>query len=222
MSSFLRPDERASLETIEKAKERDKAVKTTAKTAIGLGTAAIGGGVGAKILPFLSEYIPMDLAVKGISKVSPKIGDFLKRGMSQGLDIKEGLNFVKDSITKPQEAKQAPAVETPKETPFDLLGKYSPKLAEYFRSQLQKGEKPGIVRLLAQQDFPNEVKQIEKDHKRSFKEVINDLFEGKAPIQPSQAQPSQPEQQPQAAQGVGPGQQKLMDMLQKLNQKLGG
>jgi hypothetical protein len=51
-----------------------------------------------KILPFLNEYIPEELALKGINKVSPKIGSFLQKGLASGLPIAGGLAFLKDQL----------------------------------------------------------------------------------------------------------------------------
>jgi hypothetical protein len=105
MSSFLRPDEKASQHDIQKSHKFDKLLKKGVKSAAGLATAATGIGISSKILPFLSEFIPADLALKGISKVSPKIGDFLNKGLKAGLDLKSGLDFLKEKI-QPEEEKE--------------------------------------------------------------------------------------------------------------------
>lgn len=52
-----------------------------------------------KLIPFLDEYIPEDLALKGISKVSPKIGSFLKKGLSKGLPLAGGLQFLRSQFS---------------------------------------------------------------------------------------------------------------------------
>lgn len=52
-----------------------------------------------KLIPFLDEYIPEDLALKGIAKVSPKIGSFLKKGLSKGLPLAGGLQFLRSQFS---------------------------------------------------------------------------------------------------------------------------
>ncbi len=119
MSSYLRPDERASQHEIEKANKRDQALGKGAKSALSIATTVAGFGAASKILPFLSEHIPVDMAIKGISKLSPKIGNFLKRGMSSGLDVKEGLDYLRDKLNpkkeepeiEPEEVKKQEAVK---------------------------------------------------------------------------------------------------------------
>lgn len=116
MTSYLRPDQEASSHEMEKARGRDKYLKKGIGTA--LGVASTGGAVGlsSKLIPFLSKYVPIDLAIKGISKVSPKLGDFLKNGMSKGLDLKEGLDFLRTQLGKEEEAAPIISPEKQKET----------------------------------------------------------------------------------------------------------
>lgn len=108
MTAYLRPDEKASAVDIERSRGRDESLKSGLKNAAGLITGVGGLGVAAKslgplsskILPFINKYIPTDMALKGISKISPEIGNLLKKGMSQGLDIKDGLEFLKGQVEK--------------------------------------------------------------------------------------------------------------------------
>jgi hypothetical protein len=95
----LRPDERSSQSRIEKSHELNKSIKKTGSTVLSLAAGVTGAGIASKILPFLSEYISADTALKGISQLSPKLGDFLNRGMAQGLSLKDGLEFIKEKIS---------------------------------------------------------------------------------------------------------------------------
>lgn len=52
-----------------------------------------------KIVPFLNESIPEDLALKGIGKVSPKIHSFLNNGISKGLTLASGLAFLRSQLS---------------------------------------------------------------------------------------------------------------------------
>lgn len=104
----LRPDEIASKSNIEAEERTTGRVKQGASLALsaGLGTAAAATGIASKIAPFLNQYIPVDLAVRGISKISPKLGNILKKGQSMGMDINEGMEFIKRKMAEPEKKKQ--------------------------------------------------------------------------------------------------------------------
>jgi hypothetical protein len=52
-----------------------------------------------RILPLLNEYIPEEIAMKGIGKISPQMGSFLQKGLSAGLPLAGGLAFLKDQLS---------------------------------------------------------------------------------------------------------------------------
>src|SRR6188768_1514085 len=104
----LRPDEEANLAEVERDRRFRGLVKGAATTAVGVGASLGGSGIASKILPFINEYVPVDLAIKGISKISPQIGDMLKKGQQMGLDVGEGLSFLKDKMESTQQQQQAP------------------------------------------------------------------------------------------------------------------
>jgi len=49
-----------------------------------------------KIFPFLSGYVPDDLALKGISKINPSLGKFLTNGLTKGLSLATGLEYLRN------------------------------------------------------------------------------------------------------------------------------
>lgn len=51
-----------------------------------------------KIMPFLNESVPEDMALKAIGKVSPKIHTFLNNGISRGLTLASGLAFLRSQL----------------------------------------------------------------------------------------------------------------------------
>lgn len=221
MTNYLRPDELSTQTEIRKAKQRTGDVRSGLETVASIGGSALVGKAASKILPLLSEYVPEDLAYKGINKVMPGLGSFLKNGMKQGLSLKSGLDFLKGEFTKKESGNQA--IPNEQSSPFDLFSKYSPKLAEFFKQQIQAGERPGIVRVLAQKEFGKEIQQIEKDHKRSFKDIVDELFEGKAPIQSQQqVQPQQEQQQGQQTQGLDPAVAQIIQQGNVILQKFKG
>jgi hypothetical protein len=95
----MRPDEKTAQTMQNREHEWNKTIKKTGSNALKLGASLIGGGIAARILPFLSEFISPEIALKGITKVNPKIGDFLNRGMNQGLSLTEGLKYLKRQLS---------------------------------------------------------------------------------------------------------------------------
>lgn len=94
----MRPNELAQKTIQEREHAWNKSLKKAGSTALSIGASIAGAGIASKVLPFLSEFISPELALKGISKVSPKLGDFLQRGMSQGLALNDGLQYLKSQI----------------------------------------------------------------------------------------------------------------------------
>ena len=230
MTNYLRPDEKAMLSEIERSRKSDEqlkgVLKTGAKTAIGLGTAGLGlagAKMASKVMPFLNEFIPYDLALKGISKVSPELGGFLKKGMEKGLDLKEGLEFIKKNISGTEEA------NSPVKENRNIIQQYSPELFNFLEDQIKQGRDPLQAGAIAQNDnrFAPAIKKMSKDHKSDWSSILQTVFgqsqmaqqqQGQQQVQPQQMQ--QQQAQPQQAQG-GQGQQALMSILQKIQQSRG-
>ncbi len=237
----LRPDEQAANAEIERAQSRDRTLKsglkTAASTALAVGgtSLALGGKLGSKIMPFLNEYIPADLAMKGINKVSPRLGEFLKKGISKGLNLKDGLDFIKENIGTQEKAKEQ----------RNILEQYSPELHEFIKGHVQKGKAPLEAAALATigeegKKFKGVIKKLVKDHKTSWSSIIQSIFGSEGNRQESlnkfnqkikqpgmldqEAERFQNEygqQQQQQEQG-GQGQKALMAILQKIQQTRGG
>jgi hypothetical protein len=203
----MRPDEIASEDESERNRRLEGRIAGGFKTAAKIGIGATGLGAASKIAPFLSELIPVDLAMKGINKLAPKVGQFLKKGQEMGLNIKEGLDFLKKNMggnEKPPEQKS-------------IISQYSPELNQFIEEHIKKGRQPLEAGALAQLDpkFMKIIKKMEADHKTPFSSILQATFGGAQ--QPRQQQQAQPQQQ----QGGGPGQQALMAILQKINQGKG-
>lgn len=192
----LRPDEELSEYEIEKAKNRDKKLKSGIKTLGGLAIGSAGLAISSRILPFLSDYIPVDLAVKGISKISPKIGNYLKRGMESGLAIKDGLDFLKKQLSPKEEneddLEQAEGITS--QPPEDIKKK-----------ALGKFKQPGVM--------DQEKQRFEQQYGQQQQQLPEYAMTQEMFDEPQQGQKKQLNQ--------GQGQQALMAILQKINQKLG-
>lgn len=226
MTSHLRPDERAVNADIERNQRFDKSIKNAGKSVLSLATGGTAVGLTSKVIPFLSEHIPTALAIKGINKISPKLGGFLQHGMSEGLDVKEGLNFIKDKINASQ--------EPPKQN-RNIIEQYSPELHKIISDGIKKGKSPlqAAIEAVSDSKFAKIVQKIAGDHGTSFSAILESVYgpsnessRSTNPFSTSQTQgqsSSQPQesasnQQPQP----GQGQQALMAILQKIQQSRGG
>jgi hypothetical protein len=210
----MRPDEKTAEKRGERAREFEGGLKRAGKAALGIATTAAGVGLSSKIMPFLNEYIPTDLAIKGISKISPKLGDFLNKGMEQGLNVKEGLDFIKERMGKSQEQNKSPDKRS-------IIEQYSPELNQFLQAEIQKGRQPLEAGALAETSgkFKKAIGDMVKDHKAPFSSILESVF-GSAQqpkAGPQGQQPGQDQQQPQQA---GQGQQALMASMDKLQKIL--
>jgi hypothetical protein len=230
MQSFLRPDEQAADSEIRRNLERSQTYKNAGKTALAVGTSALGIGNASKILPFLNELIPADLAMKGINKIAPKVGEFLKKGQSMGMDLKSGFQFLKDNLQNAQASQQ--------KNPLQEFETNHPELAKALQEQIKKGQPPQAAAAILKTSsiHGNKVKKLEKELGKNFIDHVLELFGSNQPNsatqqqiqqvqQPGQTSMSQPNsgkpQQGQQMQG-GQGQQALGAILQKINQRLQG
>lgn len=228
----MRPEERSVQSEVERDQQFRKNVGKGVGTAVGAATALAAGAATARIIPFLNKMIPADLALKGLAKVSPKVADFLKRGQSMGLNIEEGLQYLRDGISSKEEQQQA---QKPKDN-RSIIEQYSPELHQFMSQAVSAGRTPIEAGAIAQHDkrFTSIINKLSKDHKTPWSQIIDSVYgsgQYGGAINPTQQgqqqQMQQPQQQAQAQQGApqpgqpGPGQQALMAILQKINQKLG-
>lgn len=203
MSSYLRPDEKAAAADIEKSKRHDAALKSGLKTAGSIAATAGGLAITSRILPFLNDLIPTDLAIKGISKISPKIGDYLKRGIESGLSIKDGLNFLKkQAMPKEEENENYPGEKKSNEMLAGLAG---------MQQKLNN---------LGQQPQAQQVQPQQKMQQQPQNSIANDVMNppGSMPTKP-------PSAELQAAMQGNPAdkqqlKQQLLQAMQILSQKL--
>lgn len=247
--SYLRPDEISSQSNIRRSNERDKLPKKIGKTAVGLGAAAIGGGalagLSSRVLPFLNEYIPTELAIKGINKIAPKLGAFLQQGMQSGLNVKDGLKYIKDNLIneklpemassdeeagfeQPPQKKQSLVQglqedldkqygQQKQPNQKNIIQQYSPELFQFIQDQINSGRPVLEAGALAQQSkkYRHLIKKIEEDHKTPFSSILQVSFGEGLYPSGNKNQSQQGQQQP------GKYQQGLMQSMDKLAQVLG-
>ena len=226
---FLRPDEEAALSAIERDKSFRGNVSKGINTGIGLAAGAGLAGLSSKIMPLLNEFIPAGLALKGINKLSPKLGQFLRNGQEMGLNLEEGFEFIKDKIGKKAEERS-------------VIEKHSPSLFSFLKEHIGQGKSPVEAAALAtlpskSNNFKSVISKLEKENKAPWISIVQSVFgtgtqkqpnqqpQNQEPIQqpqqPQQPPQQQPQQQPQpqpqqTQQGAGPGQEALMAILQKI------
>ncbi len=210
---MMRPDERANQEEIEREQRLRRGVGAASQGAAGLGTAAFGAGMASRILPFINEFIPADLAIKGISKISPSIGSFLKEGQKAGLDIEKGLQFVKDKLTPTGQEK-------------NIIQQYSPELYQFIQDEINQGRSPleaGALATLGKKgmpDFRKVISKMVKDHKTTWSGILQTVFEGGKATPSSQQTQQQPQQQQQQPSGQPSGGQDKWGEITKTLQDL--
>ncbi len=207
--SYPRPDEMATESRIKASQNEDRMIKSGVKTLASAGLAAVGAGAASRIAPFLSGIIPTDLALKGISKVAPKVGDFLQKGMAQGLTIQSGLDFLKENMGE-QKQPEAESKENKAPDQRNIIEQYSPSIFAYIGDLIKGGSSPVQAAQKAKKFLDAKAKsiitQMEQDHKTPFESIVESIFGGG---QMAQTMPNQqmPQPQPQAQQPQGQNQQ---------------
>jgi len=212
---MMRPDEQANAAAV----QRDQRMRQNVSKGVGAGVGLASTALGARALPFLSEYIPTDLAMKGLQKVAPKVADFLRKGQSAGLDIKQGMDFIKSKLSPAEEPAQESEQEAKgAEDSRNLIEKSAPELHQFIVDKMKKGESFRRAGALARLEgggktFSKAIEKLMKDHKASWEDMIEAIYggaqsaSGSAPAaQQQEPQPAQP-QAPQQMQQAQPQQQ---------------
>jgi len=208
-----RPDESANLADI----ERDRTTRSRIQRGLGAaGTFALGAGYGKiaqKVLPYLSEALPLNVALDGIDKISPKIGSFLRRGQKMGLDIQEGMDFVKDKLTEKEEPKyQSIFKKLIGDIDVEALDEGVKKELSFLKMITDQLESKGKT------EKDPEIKKVAQKIKKALKGKSGLVMQEMArSMDFSNEIRDQQGQQPQ----MGPGQKALMDILQRIQQSRG-
>lgn len=185
---MMRPDEQANAAEV----KRDQRMRQNVSKGIGAGIGAASAAFGARALPFLSEYIPTDLAMKGLQRVAPKVADFLRKGQSAGLDIKQGMDFIKSKLSPTEEPAQSAQDNR------NLIEKYSPELHQFITDKIKSGQSHLGAGALAElekkggKDFRSIIEKIKKDTKSTWAEVLDSVYGGAQATPAAQMQPNQP------------------------------
>lgn len=227
----MQPYQQASQALREGEEEPFRFAKNLALTAVGAGVAKAGSHVLSKMIPAVSalinQHVPENLSSKGLEKIDPRFKKFISGALDQGYSYDDVRNFLGEKVQKSQEKPQAESKGSK-----NLIEQYDPELHIYMNEKIKKGESPvqAATQALKHERFNKAVKKLTKEHKTNWLDIVNAVYgagttKQNTQQQTVQQQPMQQPQQPvqqQAAQGPGPGQAALMEMLQKLQQSRGG
>jgi hypothetical protein len=227
----MQPYQEASQEIRRQGEAPIRALKTAGSLAAGAGSAYLGGSIAGRVMPFLNQYIPQSLAMKGLSKIDPRFGTFINKALDEGESFDNVKEFIKEKIQ--------PALPNEDEnTEENIIKKFSPKLSglvdKYIRAGHPIDEVEQIVRSPGNK-LSREVEHMEKSLGMTFYDIMRSIYggekrrqqPGKQQTQPMQPMPQQGQpsgnsgQLGQPAQPQGQGQAALMAILQKLQQARG-
>ncbi len=193
----LRPDEMTAQADIERSNRQNQRAGNIGKVGANLALTAAGltaarplsAGL-SRVLPFLSEMITPELALKGISKVNPELGKMLNKGMKNGLNIKDGLNFIKNNLSNQgqqdsQASTQSPEKEiSPAKQNGNPIEMESPELHKFILDQIKKGNSPLQAGALAFNDkkFMQAINKIKTQHKTNWADIVESIYGTEAVI----------------------------------------
>lgn len=211
----MQPYQQASEELRRQGEAPIRAIGKAATLAAGA-TTAFGGLSLSKVLPFLNKYVPENLAVKGLDKIDPRFGKFIAKAQKAGASWDEISEFINQ---KAEESDQKQASED-----RNVIEKYSPELHEFIQNEIKRGRSPleaGAIATMGKkgtEKFKSIIEKIVKEHKAPWSSIIETVYgQGDKAQQPSSDMQSQ-----QIPQSSGNGNQALMQILSKINQRLGG
>ena len=214
-------------ETIEEVKRQSGRPKKLINTAIETGSTLAGVGSFANVLskaaPLLSQYVPEKFAIAGLSKLSPKFGKFISEALGNGFDFNEVKDFIGGQITESQKENKGTWQNG------DPISEESPELYEYLKSEFGKGTKfiDAVKKSTTEPKHKGVIEKLTKKYERSWPSIVRVVFGGALKndktlhdeLEMNQPQPTQ-QSQPQQQQ-TGQGKQALLDIMQKINQRLG-
>lgn len=111
----MRSEERASQQEIESSKQGGRLLSSAASWALPYAKVAAGSAVLSRISPFLNDLIPSELAMKGLSKIDPRLGKFFKGILSSGHTADEGLQYLRKELTPESTKNQPVKMQSPKD-----------------------------------------------------------------------------------------------------------
>lgn len=208
----MQPYQKASEAVRRRGEENIGALKSAAQTAAGFAAAGAGGAIASKMAPFLNKYIPRDLAIKGLSKINPRLGKFAASAFENGFDPEEIGEFMQEKEEKSADNR-------------NIVERYSPALHQFIDQQVKSGLNPIQAGAIAQnkKEFGDIIKKLSKEHKTPWSNIIESVYGAAQQPQPQQQFQNQGQAELQTGQQqAGSGQAAMMAVLQKIQQARGG
>jgi len=207
----MQPYQEASQEIRRQGELPLKTAQTLGSIGASAATAYLGGGVINSVLPFLSKYIPDDLAIKGLSKIDPRYGKFIDKALSAGKSIEEIKSFIGDKIQGKTEGEKPPEQRS-------IIEQYSPELFQFLKGEIEKGRAPLEAGAIAQsqESFKNIIKKMSEDHNAPFSSILESVFGGAQQPKKISSQTQQTSLQNQSQNRQINGDQALLSALDKM------
>ncbi|HEY3526807.1 MAG TPA: hypothetical protein VGK47_11455 [Nitrososphaeraceae archaeon] len=197
--------------------------------AIGAATTLAGGGIASKVLqkalPFLSSFISPEEAMKGLSKLDPRLKDFIGTAMENGKPFEEVKDFISNKID------QAIPKQSDKRERLDKT--YGNFFQGVVKKLIDQGLSPAQAAVRVKSSTSSNkafIKSMEEGYGMDLVDIIDSIFGSNSQALPEvPAQQTAPESQAalqsqapmQQQQAPGQGQQALMGILQKIAQARG-
>jgi len=205
----MQPYQEATQETRRQSELPLDLTKKGLSIAAGAATAYFGSGAVSKVLPFLSKYVPQDIATKALNKINPGYGKFINKVLEAGGTFEEVQEFIGNKIQEGAKEEK------------NILQQYSPELFNFINNEVQKGRP--IIETVAMantlEKFKPVIKKLTEDHKTPFANIVQSIFGtgglgGNIGTQIGSA--FNQVQQPQ----INPREQARQQGLQRFNQKI--
>src|SRR6185312_2130103 len=211
----MQPYQRATQEIVRQGELPKKVGKKVASTALAIGgTALAGRTLAEKTLALVNKYVPEDIAIKGLNKIDPRFGGFVSKALGAGKSFDEVRDFISQKAGKGMKESEGNSSESSNNTQENrnIIEQYSPELNQFISEKIKGGEDPIKAAALALfqkgTNFESTIRQIEKDHKTNWSQVVQSIFGSQTPSSPQQNQ-----QQPQTNQEIGQGAQALAQAI---------
>jgi hypothetical protein len=225
----MQPYQRATEEVKRQGELPLKLAKQGVTVASSVAAPLAAAGAATKVLALTNRFVPQDLAIKGLSKIDPRYGNFINKAISAGKSFDEVREFISGKAEEGLSSTQAANSR-------NVIEQYSPELHQFISSEIQKGKSPLEAGALAQlQDpFKKIIKKLSEDHKTPFSSILQTAYPGTEKAQSSSKNSPKPggivemvTQDRMMTQGnsqqgqSGQGQAALMQILQKIQQARG-
>jgi hypothetical protein len=108
---MMRAKERAAESVVHQSKMPARALGAAASTLGSFASVGLGSALLSRAIPFLNRSIPTELAVKGLSKIDPRLGKFFTGIFGSGYTVDEGLDYLRNEIN-PEEKQEVQQEQT--------------------------------------------------------------------------------------------------------------